>query len=78
MNTLQIELPPELRSELESLGLTEEARLAAGVADAVRRKLSAEKQLRYLERRAAQGDREAFQQVLAKVPPTEPAEEDRW
>lgn len=78
MSTMQIELPPELRSELEALGLTEEARVAAWVADAVRQKLSATKQLRYLEARAARGDREAFQKVLAKVPPVEPAEEDRW
>jgi len=78
MSAIQIELPTELRSELEALGLTEEAHMAAWVADAVRLKLSAAKQLQYLEGRAARGNREAFQQVLAKVPPVEPVEEDRW
>ncbi len=78
MNTLQIELPTELRSELEALGLTEETRVSAWVADAIRLKLSAAKQLQYLESRATRGDREAFRGVLAKVPPVEPAEEDRW
>lgn len=78
MNALQIELPIELKSELEALGLTEEARVSAWVADAIRLKLSAAKQLQYLESRATRGSREAFQHVLAKVPPVEPAAEDRW
>jgi hypothetical protein len=78
VSALRVELPAELRSELEGLGLTEEAGLAAWVADAVRQRLSAERQLRYLEDRAARGDRAAFDRVLAKVPAVEPAEEDRW
>ena len=78
MTVLQVELPPELQSELQELGLVDEPRLAAWVAEAVREKLAASKQLTYLEGRAACGDRDAFHQVLAKVPPVEPAEEDRW
>jgi hypothetical protein len=78
MSILQVELPSELRLELRELGLVDEARLAAWVAEAVREKLAASKQRAYLEGRAARGDRDAFRQVLAKVPPVEPAEEDRW
>jgi hypothetical protein len=75
---LQVELPSELQSELRDLGLVDESRLAAWVAEAVREKLAASKQLAYLEARAARGERHAFQQVLGRVPPVEPAEEDRW
>jgi hypothetical protein len=78
MSVLQVELPSELQSELRDLGLVDESRLAAWVAEAVREKLAAAKQLAYLEGRAARGDRDAFHQVLANVPPVEPAEEDRW
>jgi hypothetical protein len=38
------------------------------MADAIRQKLSAEKQLQYFETRAARGSREEFRKVLAKVP----------
>ena len=78
MSVLQVELPSELQSELKELGLVDESRLAAWVAEAVREKLAASKQLAYLEGRAARGDRDAFRQVLGKVPPVEPLEEDRW
>jgi hypothetical protein len=78
MSVLQVELPPELQSELRDLGLVDESHLAAWVAEAVREKLAASKQQTYLEGRAARGDREAFRRVLGKVPPVEPAEEDRW
>jgi hypothetical protein len=78
MSVLQVSLPPELQSELTELGLLDESALAAWVADAVREKLAAAKQLAYLEARAARGNRDAFHQVLAKVPAVEPAEEDRW
>ena len=78
MSVLQVELPPDLQSELRELGLDDQSRLASWVAEAVREKLAAAKQLAYLEARAARGDRDAFRQVLAKVPPIEPVEEDRW
>jgi hypothetical protein len=78
MSLLQVELPSELQSELRNLGLVDDARVAAWVAEAVREKLAAAKQLAYLEERAARGDRDAFRRVLGKVPPVEPAEEDRW
>ncbi len=78
MSMLHIELPSELEGQLRDLGLVDESRLAAWVADAVREKLAAAKQQAYLEDRAARGDREAFRRVLGKVPAIEPEEEDRW
>jgi hypothetical protein len=78
MSMLQVELSVELQSELQELGLVDEAHLSAWVAEAVREKLAATKQLAYLEERAARGDREAFRRVLDKVSAVEPAEEDRW
>ena len=78
MTVLQVELPSELQLELRELGLLDESRLAAWVAEAVREKLAASKQLAYLKGRAARGDRDAFRQVLANVPPVEPTDEDRW
>jgi hypothetical protein len=78
MSLLQVELPSELQLELRELGLVEEASLAAWVADAVREKLAASKQLAYLEGRAARGNRDAFHRALAKAPTGKPAEENRW
>lgn len=78
MKTIQVELPNDIGLEFEALGLTEESGIAEWVADAIRQKLSAAKQLRYLEARAARGNRDEFRKVLAKVPATEPAVEDRW
>lgn len=77
MKSLQVTLPTDIGSEFEALGLTDESRIAEWVADAVRRKLSAEKQVKLLEERASRGDRDAFRRVLSKVPPAEPAIEDR-
>ena len=76
MSVLHVELPPQVQSELTELGLIEESALAAWVADAVRQRLAAAKQLAYPEGRAARGDRDAFHQVLAEVPAVEPAAED--
>jgi hypothetical protein len=77
MKSIQVELPDGLGRELEALGLTDPSGIAEWVADAVRQKLNAEKQLKYLEARAARGDRDSYRKVLAKVPANEPALEDR-
>ncbi len=77
MKSLQVKLPSDIGPEFGALGLTDESGIAEWVADAVRQKLSAEKQLRYLEARAARGNRDEYRKVLAKVPATEPAAEDR-
>jgi hypothetical protein len=77
MKSLQVKLPSDIGPEFEALGLTDESGIAEWVADAVRQKLSAEKQLRYLEARAARGNRDEYRKVLGKAPPLAPAAEDR-
>ena len=77
MKSIQIELPTELSTELQRLGLVEVSGIAEWVADAIRQKLSAAKQLQYLESRAQRGSREKFLETLSKVPAIEPGEEDR-
>ena len=77
MKSIQLELPKDIGPEFEALGLTDESGIAEWVVDAIRQKLSAEKQLRYLEARAARGNRDEYRKVLAKVPAAEPAAEDR-
>ena len=77
MKSLQVELPNDIGPEFEALGLTDETGIAEWVADAVRQKLSAEKQIKYLEARASRGNRDEYRKVLAKVPATEPPAEDR-
>jgi hypothetical protein len=76
MSSIHVELPKDLGPELEALGLTDPSGIAEWVADAVRQKLSAEKQLKYLEARGARGSRDAYRNVLGKIPATEPAPED--
>ncbi len=76
MKMIHVELPSEIDSEFQALGLTDPTGIAVWVADAIRQKLLAEKQLRYLETRAARGNREKFREVLAKVPAAEPTIED--
>jgi hypothetical protein len=77
MKSIQVELPQDIGPEFEAMGLTDESGIAEWIADAIRQKLSAEKQLRYLEARGVRGNRDAYRNVLAKVPATEPAAEDR-
>ena len=50
----------------------------AFVTSAVAEKLAALMTEEYIAERAARGNREAFERVLAKVPDVEPAEEDRF
>ena len=61
MKTLQIELPSEMDSEFKALGLTDDPGIAAWIANAIQEKLSATKQLSYLESRASRGSRDEFQ-----------------
>lgn len=78
MNKLELELPKDLDAELAALGLEDNASMSAWVADAIRQKLSALRQMEILESRAARGNRADFEKVLAKIPAVEPGEEDRW
>ncbi len=76
MNGFIVELPAELQAEVTRRASQKPGGASAWVADAVREKLAACAQLEYLETRAARGSRDAYEQVLAKVPAVEPAPGD--
>jgi hypothetical protein len=73
---LQIELPDDVREEVARRTGGDQATAARWVADAVRERLTALREMEYLEERAARGSREAFDRVLAKAPPSPPVPED--
>jgi hypothetical protein len=76
MNAFVVELPAELQAEVARHASEKPGGESACVADAVREKLAACAQLEYLEARAARGSREAYDRVLAKVPPAPPVAGD--
>ena len=72
MNSFVVELPSELQAEVARRASQKPGGESAWVADAVREKLAACAQLEYLENRAARGNRETYDRVLAKVPAAPP------
>lgn len=76
MNGFIVELPAELQAEVARRASQKPGGESAWVAEAVREKLAACAQLEYLEARAARGNREAYERVLAKVPAVEPVPGD--
>lgn len=72
LNNFSVELPAELLAEVARRSGRNPGGESAWVADAVREKLEACAELDYLESRAARGDREAFKNVLLKVPAAPP------
>jgi len=78
MSQLILDIPAELRADLERRAGTDTAAQTAWVAEAVRERLQALDQLDYLKMRAARGSREAFKRALAKVPDVPPVPGDEW
>jgi len=76
MSNFVVELPADLQAEVSRRAGQKPGSASAWVAEAVREKLAACAQLEYLEARAARGSREAYTQVLAKVPAVEPLQGD--
>src|SRR4051794_37215815 len=76
MNGFTIELPAELQAAVSQRASRQPGGESAWVADAVREKLAACAELKYLEARAARGSRGAYERVLAKVPAVEPVPGD--
>jgi len=72
MQNLQVQLPDELRLEIARRAGPALETVSAWVAEAVRERLAACDELEYLQSRAARGSREAFERILAKVPPVPP------
>jgi hypothetical protein len=72
MTGFEVELPAELWAEVARRAGPGPGGEAAWVVAAVREKLAACAEVEYLEKRAARGDRAAFDRVLAKVPAVPP------
>src|SRR5450755_1617148 len=72
MNAFVVELPADLQADVARRASKKPGGESAWVADAVREKLEACAQLEYLDARAARGNREAYDRVLAKVPASLP------
>jgi hypothetical protein len=78
MSTLSLRLPSSLHKQIREVAKQEGVSINQLITTAVAEKLSALMTVEYLEERAARGSREAFEEVLARVPEVPPKEEDRW
>ena len=78
MNTLRLRLPDSLHKQVKALAKDEGISINQFVTSAVAEKLAALMTEEYRAERAARGNREAFERVLAKIPDVEPDEADRF
>ncbi len=77
MKHLTIRLPDSLHQAARELAEQENTSINHLITLALAEKIAALKTLDYLEQRGARGSRAAFEAVLAKVPPADPAPDDR-
>lgn len=77
MSTLSLRLPNSLHRQIRELAKREGVSINQLVTTAVAEKMAALMTVEYLAERAARGSRQAFDQVLARVPDVEPDEADR-
>lgn len=76
MSTLSIRLPTSLHRQLRTLAVKEGVSMNQLISSAVGEKLAALLTADYLQTRAAQGTRRAYEDVLRKVPDAAPEERD--
>lgn len=76
MSTMSIRLPNSVHDRLRELAEREGVSMNQLVATAVAEKVSAIEAGEYLARRAARGDRAAFEAALGRVPDVEPGAGD--
>ena len=72
MSTMSLRLPESLHERAREIAKREGVSINQLVATALAEKLSALDTLEYLEARAARGSREAFLDVLSRVPDAAP------
>ena len=72
MTTLSIRLPDSLHEMARKVAEEDHISLNQFIASAVSEKVAALTAEKYLNERAARGDKQRFEDVLAKVPATEP------
>ena len=68
MSTMSLRLPESLHERAREIAKREGVSINQLIATALAEKLSALDTLQYLEARAAKGSREAFLEVLSRVP----------
>ena len=78
MSPLSLRLPDSLHKQVKALAKDEGMSINQFITSAVAEKLAALMTEEYLAERAAWGNREAFERVLAKVPDVEPEARDRF
>jgi len=77
MSTLSIRLPESLHKRLKEMADKEGVSMNQLITLAVSEKVSSLLTVDYLKERAKRGDRKAFEELLEKVPDTEPEEFDK-
>ncbi len=78
MSAITISLPDGIHRKVEELAQADGLTLDQFVSSAVGEKLDSVLTLGYLESKAAQGDKEKFKAILAKVPDRDPLSGDRF
>ncbi len=77
MSTISVRIPDYLHKALREAAAKENVSMNQLIALALAEKLSALMTEEYLEKRAARGSREKFEEALSKVPDVEPPPYDR-
>ena len=77
MTTISLRLPESLHKQVQELASQEGISINQFAATAIAEKLSALMTSRYLEQRAARGDRKLFEQAMAQVSDAPPDEQDQ-
>lgn len=72
-----VAVPESLLRQVRELAAREGITLEQFISSAMAEKAAAWTTIEYLERRAAQGNKQRFLQALSKVPDVEPDEQDR-
>jgi hypothetical protein len=77
MSSLQVNIPESLRLRAQALARDDGVALDQFIATALAEKVAVLDAESYIRERAARGNREKFDHVLAKVPDVEPEDGDR-
>ncbi|MEX0648960.1 MAG: toxin-antitoxin system HicB family antitoxin [Balneolaceae bacterium] len=77
MSTLSVRLPESLHKRLKEMADKEGVSMNQFITLAVSEKVSTLLTIDYLKKRAQRGDRKTFDELLEKVPDTEPEEFDK-
>ena len=77
MSSVTVEIPESLKRGIEALATAEGYTLEQFLAAAAGEKLSVLLTMRYLQREAAAGRREAFESYMQAVPDVQPMPDDR-